>query len=121
MSYTGTFEAEESGPSVSAQSSEPDESVQPAEIEQPEPESEEASVEAASPAPDPEPEPEEPVPDPVPVPESEWTDKGYPDGDPDESWTHQEIDAWAGQQNPPVEFPRDMNKSDKLAQIADRS
>ncbi|QNJ55947.1 hypothetical protein SEA_RASPUTIA_57 [Microbacterium phage Rasputia] len=56
---------------------------------------------------------EEPV---TPEDEPAW-DKSYPQGAPVHAWKVGQIDAWAADQNPVVEFPEGATKDQKLAQI----
>lgn len=45
------------------------------------------------------------------------SEEGYPEGNPTNAWRVGQIDAWAADQNPPVEFPEGSTKNQKLAII----
>jgi hypothetical protein len=41
-----------------------------------------------------------------------------PAGDPVESWTHEQIDAWAARQSPPILLDSTSTKAEKIAALA---
>lgn len=41
-----------------------------------------------------------------------------PAGEPTKEWTHKQIDAWAGKQDPPIQLDKDLSIDKKLAAIA---
>jgi len=54
----------------------------------------------------------------VPEDEPEW-DKPYPQGNPVSDWKVAEIDAWATDQDPVVEFASGATKNQKLSAVAE--